>query len=62
MTSYIRPPSHHVTNDCYKKMSYHYKEKNRLLGMMNFTLYLELIKESRENNLASLLNYIKKNK
>lgn len=30
--------------------------------MLKFTLYLELIKESRESNLASLLNYIKMKK
>lgn len=30
--------------------------------MLKFTLYLELIKESRESNLASLLNYIEMNK
>lgn len=32
MTSYIRPPSHHVTNDCYKKMNYYYKEKKQAAG------------------------------
>lgn len=32
MTSYIRPPSHHVTNDCYKKMNYHNKEKEQAAG------------------------------